>query len=46
MGTPVAFANCDPRDPPTFESELTYLRRLDLLLPGEETLIETEGAVR
>ena len=25
----------DPADPPTFESQATYLRRLDLLLPGE-----------
>ena len=29
-GTPV-----DPKDPPIFESEAEYLRRLDLLLPGE-----------
>ena len=33
----------DPNDPPTFESEAAYLRRLDLLLPGElERLTEAD----
>ena len=27
---------CDPSDPPTFESQASYLRRLSLLRPGEE----------
>jgi hypothetical protein len=26
----------DPDDPPTFESQAAYLKRLKLLLPGEE----------
>jgi len=26
----------DPNDPPTFESQAAYLKRLGLLLPGEE----------
>ncbi len=29
------FIDVDDNDPPTFESEHVYLRRLDLLLPGE-----------
>ena len=31
---------CDPADPPVFESEATYLRRLGLLLPGETERLE------
>lgn len=32
----------DPNDPPLFESEPAYLRRLGLLLPGEEGRIPAE----
>ena len=33
----------DPDDPPRYESEASYLQRLDLLLPGElERLTEAD----
>jgi hypothetical protein len=32
----------DPADPPLFESEATYLQRLNLLLPGERKLLGPE----
>ncbi len=35
IGQPLDVPAVDPADPPTFESEATYLRRLGLLLPGE-----------
>jgi hypothetical protein len=34
-----SFYACDPTDPPRVESEQAFLRRLDLLLPGEEERI-------
>ena len=35
LGVPAEWLSFDPQDPPIFESEATFLRRLDLLLPGE-----------
>ena len=35
LGTPLGVPAVDPDDPPLFESEPTYLRRLGLLLAGE-----------
>lgn len=35
IGRPLDVPAIDEHDPPTFESEATYLRRLGLLLPGE-----------
>jgi len=33
---PAAYVRFDPAHPPTFEAQATYLKRLKLLLPGEE----------
>jgi hypothetical protein len=33
---------CDPNDPPTFESQATYLRRHGLLFPGERDRLTAE----
>lgn len=35
-------AECDPGDPPQFEAEASYLKRHDLLLPGEEQRLKPE----
>jgi hypothetical protein len=33
----------DPKDPPTFESQAAYLKRLGLLLPGEENRLAPDA---
>jgi len=33
----------DPTDPPVFESEAAYLKRLDLLLTGEEARLPADA---
>jgi hypothetical protein len=38
---PAGYVAFDRTDPPTFESEATYLRRLNLLLPGEARRLRT-----
>jgi hypothetical protein len=35
IGRPLGVPAVDPANPPTFESEATYLGRHELLLPGE-----------
>ena len=35
IGRPLDVPTIDPEDPPTYESQASYLRRLKLLLPGE-----------
>jgi hypothetical protein len=43
FGIPVSFEGIDKADPPTFESEATYLKRNGLLSPGEERRIPPEA---
>lgn len=35
LGVPAAWLSIDPRDPPRYESQATYLERLELLSPDE-----------
>jgi hypothetical protein len=44
-GLPANWISRDPRDPPAFESQAAYLRRLGLLLPGEELRLKMDDFV-
>jgi hypothetical protein len=41
-GLPVHWTEKDPHDPPSFEAEAAYLKRLGLLLPGEARRLTAE----
>ncbi|HEY2781081.1 MAG TPA: hypothetical protein VGI90_09895 [Steroidobacteraceae bacterium] len=41
IGSPLNVPAIDPRDPPQFESQAMYLKRLDLLQSGERRLART-----
>jgi hypothetical protein len=43
LGVPLLHLDVDPIDPPVYESQATYLKRHNLLLPGEEKRIPKPG---
>lgn len=43
FGLPVAWRGFDAEDPPRYESEVAYLRRLELMAPSEDRRVKRRG---